>query len=62
MSKNSNQNSNSSREQFTLLENNATKTNKPNKREYGFWDDKKVLSEHFAELDLEIEKLFYEEC
>ena len=55
VSKNSNQNSNSSREQDTLLENHTTKTNKPNEREYGLLDDKIVLPGDFAELDLEIE-------
>ena len=57
VSKKSNQNSN--RGQNTLPEDNLTKTNKPNAREYGLLDDKIVLPEDFAELDLEIKKLFY---
>ena len=57
----SNQNSNSKREQNTLAEDHPTKTNKPNAREYGLLDDKIILPEDFAELDLEIEKLFYGE-
>jgi hypothetical protein len=59
VSKKSNQNSN--RVQNTLAEDYLTKTNKPNKREYGLLDDKIILPEHFAEFDLEIEKLFYGE-
>jgi hypothetical protein len=58
---NNNQNSNSKREQNTLAEDHPTKTNKPRKREYGLLDDKIILPEDFAELDLEIEKLFYGE-
>ena len=56
-----NQNSNSNREQNILPEDHLFKTNKPNSREYGLLDDKIILSEDFAELDLEIEKLFYAE-
>ena len=56
-----NQNSNSKRKQNTLVEDHLTKTNKPNEREYGLLDDKIILPEDFAELDLEIEKLFYGE-
>ena len=59
MSKNSNQNS--KREQNTLAEDQTTKTNKQNEKEYGLLNDKIVLPEDFAELDLEIEKLFYGE-
>jgi len=59
MSKNSNQNSN--REQNTLAEDQTTKTNKQNEKEYGLLNDKIVLPDDFAELDLEIEKLFYGE-
>ena len=59
VSKKSNQNSN--REQNALAEDHPTKTNKPNEREYGLLDDQIVLPEDFAELDLEIEKLFYGE-
>ena len=55
------QNSNSNREQNTLAEDHLPKTNKPNAREYGLLDDKIILPEDFAELDLEIEKLFYGE-
>ena len=58
---NINQNSNSKREQNTLVEDHPTKTNKPNAREYGLLDDKIILPEDFAELDLEIVKLFYGE-
>ena len=47
--------------QNTLPEDHLTKTNKPNEREYGLLDDKTILPEDFAELDLEIEKLFYGE-
>ena len=61
VSKKSNQNSNSKREQKTLAEDQLTKTNKPNAREYGLLDDKIILPEDFTELDLEIEKLFYGE-
>ena len=61
VSKKSNQNSNSKREQKTLAEDQLTKTNKPNEREYGLLADKIILPEDFAELDLEIEKLFYRE-
>jgi len=56
-----NQNSNSNREQNTIPEYHLFKTNKPNSREYGLLDDKIILPEDFAELDLEIEKLFYGE-
>jgi hypothetical protein len=59
VSKNSNQNS--KREQNTLAEDHPTKTNKPNERKYDLLDDKVVLPEDFAELELEIEKLFYGE-
>ena len=59
VSKNSNQNS--KREQNTLAEDQTTKTNKQNEKEYGLLNDKIVLPEDFAELDLEIEKLFYGE-
>ena len=59
VSKKSNQNT--SREQNTLAEDYLTKTNKPNERESGLLDDKIILPEDFAELDLEIEKLFYGE-
>jgi hypothetical protein len=52
VSKKSNQNT--SREQNTLAEDYLTKTNKPNAREYGLLDDKIILPEDFAELDLEI--------
>ena len=58
---NNNQNSKSKREQITLAEDHLTKTNKPREREYGLLDDKIILPEDFAELDLEIEKLFYGE-
>ena len=58
---NNNQNSNPNREQNILPEDHTSKTNKPNAREYGFLDDKIILPEDFAELDLEIEKLFYRE-
>ena len=58
---NNNQNSNSKREQNTLAEDHLHKTNKPNAREYGLLDDKIILPEDFAELDLEIEKIFYGE-
>ena len=58
---NNNQNSNPNREQNILLEDHISKTNKPNAREYGLLDDKIILPEDFAELDLEIEKLFYRE-
>ena len=58
---NNNQNSNSKREQNTLAEDHLTKTNKPREREYGLLDDKIILPEDFAELDLEIENLFYGE-
>ena len=58
---NNNQNSNSKREQNILAEDHLPKTNKPNAREYGLLDDKIILPEDFAELDLEIEKLFYGE-
>ena len=58
---NNNQNSNSKREQNTLAEDHLPKTNKPNAREYGLLDDKIILPEDFAELDLEIEKIFYGE-
>ena len=61
VSKSSNQNSNSSREQDNLLENHTTKTNKPNEIEYDLLDDKIVLPGDFAEFDLEIEKLLYGE-
>ncbi len=59
MSKNSNQNSN--REQNTLAEDHLSRNNKLNERKYGLLNDKIVLPEDFAELDLEIEKLFYGE-
>ena len=59
VSKKSNQNSN--RGQNTLPEVHLTKMNKPNEREYVLLDDKIILPEDFAELDLEIEKLFYGE-
>ena len=59
--RNNNQNSNSKREQNILPKNHSSKTNKPNAREYGLLDDKIILPEDFAELDLEIEKLFYGE-
>jgi hypothetical protein len=59
VSEKSNQNSN--RVQNTLAEDHLIKTNKPNEREYGLLDDKIILLEHFAEIDLEIEKLFYRE-
>jgi len=52
---------NSKREKNTLAEEHLTKTNKPNERGYGLLDDKIFLPEDFAELDLEIEKLFYGE-
>ena len=58
---NNNQNSNSNREQNTLAEDHLPKTNKPNAREYGLLDDKIIFLGDFAELDLEIEKLFYGE-
>ena len=58
---NNNQNSNSKREQNTLAEDHLTKTKKPREREYGLLDDKIILPEDFAELDLESEKLFYGE-
>jgi hypothetical protein len=47
--------------QNTLAEDHLAKTNKPNEREYVLLDDKIIFPEHFAEFDLEIEKLFYEE-
>ena len=59
VSKKSNQNSNMG--QNTLPEDHPTKMNKPNERVYGLLDDKIILPEDFAELDLEIEKLFYGE-
>ena len=58
---NNNQNSNSKREQNILPEDHLSKTNKPNAREYGLLDDKIIFLGDFAELDLEIEKLFYGE-
>ena len=58
---NNHQNSNSKRERNSLAEDHLTKTNKPNERKYGLLDDKIILPEDFAELDLEIEKLFYGE-
>ena len=58
---NNNQNSNSKREQNTLAEDHLPKTNKPRDREYGLLDDKIILPEDFAELDLKIEELFYGE-
>jgi hypothetical protein len=58
---NNNQNSNSKSEQNTLAEDHPPKMNKPNARDYGLLDDKIILPEDFAELDLEIEKLFYGE-
>jgi hypothetical protein len=61
VSKKSNQNSNSKREQKTLAQDQLTKTNKLNEREYGLLDDKIILPEDFAEFDLETEKLFYVE-
>jgi hypothetical protein len=61
VSKKSNQNSNLKREENTLLGDQSTKTHNPNEREYGLLDDKIVLPEDFAELDSEIEKLFYGE-
>jgi hypothetical protein len=61
ISKKSHQISNLSRERITLAKDHPTKTNKPNGREYGLLDDKIILPEHFAEFDLEIEKLFYGE-
>ena len=60
VSKKSNQNSNSKREQKTLAEDQLTKTNKPNEREYGLLDNEIILPKDFAGLDLEIEKLFME--
>jgi hypothetical protein len=59
VSKKSIQNSNIM--QNTLAKDHLAKTNKPNEREYGLLDDKIILPEHFAEFDLEIEKLFYKE-
>jgi hypothetical protein len=60
-SRSSNQISNPNRKQNTLSEDHSTKTNYQHERKYGFLDDKIVLPEDFAELDLEIEKLFYGE-
>ena len=61
VSKKNNQNSNSKREQKTLAQDQLTKTNKLNEREYGLLDDKIILPEDFAEFHLETEKLFYGE-
>ena len=44
--------------QNTLAEDHLAKTNKPIESEYGLLDDKIILPEHFAEFDLEIERLF----
>jgi hypothetical protein len=48
VSKKSNQNSNSKREQKTVAQYHPTKTNKSYGKEYGLLDDNIILSEDFA--------------
>ena len=49
------------KDECIFAEDHPTKTNKPREREYGLLDDKIIFPEDFAELGLEIEKLFYGE-
>ena len=61
ISKKSNQIYNPNREQNTLPEDHSSEIHYQNERKYGLLNDKIVLPEDFAELDLEIKKLFYGE-